>query len=95
MSQTRNVYADAVAALLDKGYNLEELTEDEIIQQALDSWLSRQVDLAIDMHAAGSGNGHQPEDRCESWYALKDCLQMMHDESRRFVQELMNPEEDS
>ena len=95
MADTRSPYADAVAVLLDMGYNLEEITEEEIINRALDSWLTRQVDLAIDMHAAGSGNDHQRDDRCESWYALKDCLQMMHDESRRFIQALLNPEEGS
>lgn len=93
MVEARSLYADAVADLIDQGYNPEEITEEEVIIKALDSWLARQVDLAIDMHAAGSGNGHQRDDRCESWYALKDCLQMMHDETRRFVQALMNPEE--
>jgi hypothetical protein len=92
MSDTRSLYADAVGALLDKGCNVEELTEVEILQQALDIWLRRQIDLAIDMHAAGGGNGHQREDRCESWYALHDCLTMMHDETRRFAQAIMSPE---
>lgn len=84
-------YADAVADLMSEGYRLEELTEPEVVQQALNRWLRRMVDTAIAHHAAGNGNGHQPADRCESWHALQECLTMMHANSRRFVQELLAP----
>ena len=86
---TNQPYADAVADLLAEGYRLENITEPEVVQQALDHWLRRQIDAAIAHHAACSGNGHQPDDHCESWHALQDCLQLMHDGTRPFIQELL------
>jgi hypothetical protein len=91
VSEPVQPYADAVAALMSEGYRLEEITEPEVVQQALDSWVRQMVDTAIAHHAAANGNGHQAADRCESWHALHDCLTFMHDNSRRFVQDLLTP----
>lgn len=88
---SKQPYADAVEALFSEGYHPEQVTEAEVVQQALDSWLRRQVDAAIAHHAATTGNGHQAAGHCESWHALQECLQMMHDNSRTFVQELLKP----
>ena len=89
MSEQKQPYADAVAMLLDQGYRLEDITEPEVVQQALDSWLRKMTDTAIAHHAATNGNGHQEHEHCDGWYALQDCLQLMHDNSRRFVQDLL------
>lgn len=84
-------YADAVASLLGQGYEPQDVTLPEVVQQALDSWLRERITAAMNHHAATTGNGHYPQDRCESWYALEDALCMMHDNSRTFVQELLKP----
>jgi hypothetical protein len=90
---TDQPYADAVGELLDQDYRLEDITQAEVIHQALDRWLAEQTQIAIDHHAATNGNEHQAKDRCESWYALHDALTLMHDNSRRFVMELLAPKE--
>ncbi|MFC0626155.1 hypothetical protein [Kribbella deserti] len=89
MTNTEQPYADAVAALLKQDYDLQDITLPKVVREALDGWLRSQIDLAIAMHAATHGNGHQPDDRCESWYALQDALTHMHDGSHRFVQALL------
>lgn len=89
MSEPKLPYADAVASLLDQGYRLEDITEPEVVQQALDQWLRKMIDAAIAHHAAGGGNGHQAHEHCDGWYALQDALQLMHDNSRLFLQELL------
>ena len=82
-------YADAVAVLLDQGYRLEDVTQPEVVHQALDLWLREQVERAISHHAATHGNGHQPDEHCDGWYALQDALTLMHDYSRQFVTDLL------
>jgi hypothetical protein len=82
-------YADAVAALMEQGYRLEDITEPEVVQQALDHWLRKMIDTAIAHHAACNGGGHQADEHCDGWYALQDALTLMHDNSRRFVQGLL------
>jgi hypothetical protein len=78
-------YADAVAELLDRGYDLESVTQPEVVCQALNSWLRQQVERAVQHHAAVTGTGHQPDDHCDGWHALQDALQGLHDGSREFV----------
>jgi hypothetical protein len=82
-------YADAVGALLDQGYRLEDLTQSAVIHTALDRWLAKQIKAAIDHHAAVTGNGHQPNEHCDAWHALQGALTMMHDASHPFVSELL------
>ena len=86
-------YADAVASLLEQGYELQDVTLPEVVQQALNSWLRERITAAMDHHVATTGNGHYPQDRCESWYALENALTFMHDTSRTFVQDLLKPKD--
>jgi len=90
---TDQPYADAVADLLDQGYRLENLTTPEVVLCALDRWIAEQVRRGIAHHAATTGNGHQPDDHCDGWSAVSDVLQIMHDGSRTFVMELLEPVE--
>lgn len=89
MSELKQPYADAVASLLGEGYRLEEITEPEVVQQALNEWLRKMTDTAISHHSATHGNGHQEHEHCDGWYALQDSLTFMLDYSRQFVQELL------
>lgn len=89
MAEPEQPYADAVASLMDQGYRLEDITEPEVVQQALDQWLRKMIEAAIAHHAASGGNGHQADELCDGWYALQDALQLMHDNSRPFLQDLL------
>lgn len=95
MAEQTWAYADAVQQLLEEGTEPGELTQAAVVHRALDGWLRRKIEIAVTLHAAGNGNGHQQEDRCESWYALHDALTAMHADSHRFVHGLLDPVKDA